>query len=219
MAQDVAAVEDAEVWMASGEAKLEQAAAVEDRILGTGRGAARAVVLAHGLHGVWRTNRHGGLLGGVRGAGFADAKRLQQEVTLSESLRLLQVCTPRVLLALARRHGLSWRQHLVTEEIQGATTVFEARADGAALEAAGTLLQQVFDLGLWATDLHPANLLWRAADQTCWLIDLAGAKLLDRPLDLSQRAQRGERFLRYFRKHAGAEPEGAEAMRRDLWQG
>lgn len=219
MAPDVAVVEDADAWLASGERKLELAASTEDRVLGTGRGAARAVVLAHGLHGVWRTNRHGGLLGGVRGAGFVDAKRLEQEVALSESLRILGVCTPRVLLALACRRALSWRQHLVTEEIQGAITVFEAREDRAALEASAKLLQKVFDLGLWATDLHPANLLWRAEDQSCWLIDLAGAKLLDRPLDSRQRAHRGERFLRYFRKHAGAEPEGAGALRRELWQG
>jgi hypothetical protein len=219
MAPVVGAAEDPQPWQEEGEALLEKRARAQDRVLGKGRGAARAITLEDGSHGVWRINRHGGMLGGLQGARYPDAKRLQQEVILSEALRSMGVRTPRVLLALALRRGMGWRQHLVTEEVEGATTVYAAREEAESLVGAGKLLEQVFELGLWATDLHPGNLLWRAEDRSCWLIDLAGARLLPKPLDRKQRAQRGERFLRYYRKHAGVEPEGADRLRRELWQG
>lgn len=201
------------IWMATGEAGLEAAAVLDGRTLGEGRGAARALDLGPNHHGVWRINRHGGLLGGLQGDRYRNAKRLQEEVVLSEGLRADGVATPRVLLAYACRSGGGWRQHLVTEEVQGAQTVFQAREEQAAMDAAAALMQQVFQLGLWATDLHPDNLLWRASDQTCWLLDLAGAKRFEVPLGADQRQARVDRFLRYFRKHAGEEPSTAAVVR------
>lgn len=206
--------EDAAAWLAGGEALLEaRAHAAGDRVLGTGRGAARGLEIG-GRRGVWRVNRHGGLLGGLQGARYRSPDRLAREVLLSAWLRSQGVATPKVLLALAVRQGGFWRQHLVTEEVVGARTVFEARDDEAALEAADAMLEQVFDLGLWATDLHPANLLWQAgsghasaaASSRCWLLDLAGASLRDRPLTPEERRARRERFARYFEKHAGSVP-------------
>ena len=216
VAPELAASQDWKVWLADGELELEKLAAAAHRVLGEGRGAARAVTLDHQAHGVWRINRHGGLLGGLQGDRYASPDRLQREVELAESLREEGVRTPRVLLALAVKHGKKWRQHLVTEEVQKAQTVFDARENPAALQAAGVLLDQVFQLGLWATDLHPGNLLWRESDQTCWLIDLAGAKRLPNSLDASQRAARIDRFFRFYRKHAGEEPQGADALRESL---
>jgi hypothetical protein len=214
--------EDAAAWLAGGEALLEaRARAAGDRVLGTGRGAARGLEIG-GRSGVWRVNRHGGLLGGLQGARYRSPDRLAREVLLSAWLRSQGVATPEVLLALAVRPGRFWHQHLVTEEVRGARTIFAARDDEAALAAAESMLEQLFELGLWASDLHPGNLLWQpdraahafrqstAAEATpsgrCWLLDLAGASLRNRPLSPNERRARRERFARYFQKHAGAVP-------------
>jgi hypothetical protein len=222
LAASVASEIDADAWLADGETRLQELADQADRILGEGRGAARAVTLpamSGTVAGVWRVNRHGGLLGGLQADRYLDAGRLQQEVALSERLRGLGIATPEVLLALACRHGAWWRQHLVTREVESAVTVFEAREHGAALVAATALLQQVFDAGLWATDLHPGNLLWQEADGECWLIDLAGAELRSVPLSCAEREARVERFARFFVKHGGSEPDGMVELRQALLDG
>jgi Lipopolysaccharide kinase (Kdo/WaaP) family len=211
--------EDAAAWLAGGEALLEARARVAgDRVLGTGRGSARGLEVG-GRPSVWRVNRHGGLLGGLQGARYRSPDRLAREVLLSAWLRSQGVDTPEVLLALAVREGAFWRQHLVTEEVVGARTVFAARDDAHALDAAEAMLERVFDLGLWATDLHPGNLLWQSQPSSgsgagprpsepgrCWLLDLAGASLRERPLNAEERHARRERFARFFQKHAGAVP-------------
>jgi len=200
--------EDTAAWLAGGEALLEaRARAAGNRVLGTGRGAARGLEVG-GRPGVWRVNRHGGLLGGLQGARYRSPDRLAREVMLSSWLRSHGVDTPEVLLALAVHQGGFWRQHLVTEEVCDARTVFEAREDSAALAAADAMLEQVFELGLWATDLHPGNLLWQRdpAPGRCWLLDLAGASLRERPLKPEERRARRDRFARFFKKHAGEVP-------------
>jgi len=126
------------------------------------------------------------------------------------------VDTPEVLMAFGKRHGAWWRQHLITSEVEGASTVFDARDSAGSLQAATELLQKLFDVGLWATDLHPANLLWQPATGKCWLIDLAGAEMRDEPLSTADRQTRVERFARYFVKHGGSEPAGMKAMRSAL---
>ncbi len=193
---------DPRLWLVDGELLL-SAAAREDA--GQGRGAARRVTVA-GLDGVWRRNRHGGWLGGMRGDRYASPRRLAREVALVAHLRRLGIATPPVLLALAAARGRSWRQHLVTARVAEAGTLFAAGADPVAAAAARELLEEIFDVGLWAPDLHPANLLWQAGPGHCWLIDLAGARLLGRPLRAGERRARLRRFLRYFTKHAGAVP-------------
>jgi hypothetical protein len=211
--------EDWNVWLQQGEQRLEQLAQPSNRVLGTGRGAARAVTFAaHDCceHGVWRVNRHGGLLGGLQADRYLDFTRLQQEVALSAQLRARGIHTPEVLLAFAKRHGAWWRQHLVTREVEAAQTVFTARESAAAMQASTHLLQQLFDAGLWATDLHPGNLLWQAETGQCWLIDLAGAELRKEPLSAADRKARVERFARFFVKHAGQEPQGMQALRSTL---
>ena len=211
---------DWNVWLQEGETLLEDLAQKANRVLGTGRGAARAVAFATadagGENGVWRINRHGGLLGGLQADRYLEPTRLQEEVELSAQLRALGINTPEVLLALAKRHGAWWRQHLVTREVAGAVTVFDARQDVAALQASTHLLQQLFDAGLWATDLHPGNLLWQAETGKCWLIDLAGAELRSEPLSEPDRKARVERFARFFVKHAGSEPKGLGELRATL---
>ena len=206
-------------WLETGEQQLEELALQSDRVLGNGRGAARAVafISAADTHsGVWRINRHGGLFGKLQADRYVDATRLQQEVSLSAELRTHGIDTPEVLLAFAKRHGAWWRQHLVTREVESACTVFDARESVAALRAATCLLQQLFDVGLWATDLHPGNLLWQPDSERCWLIDLAGAELRRAPLTRAERQARVERFARFFVKHAGAEPVGMAELRHSL---
>ena len=189
-------------WRYSGEAYLRRLAG---STAGQGRGQARRVRLGN-YRGVWRTNRHGGLLGGLLGDRYLAPDRLQDEVALSQALRLRGLPTPAILLALAVRRGGFWRQHLVTEEVPEAETVFAARAQPEALAAAAALLERLFAAGLWMPDLHPANLLWQRKQGACFVIDLAGARLLNRPLTARERAARLARFRRYFQKHAGAVP-------------
>ncbi len=221
LATELEGAEDWAAWLADGEAMLNKRAAAADMVVGGGRGSTRRVVFgadgnsaaeldattATVKHGVWRINRHGGLLGGLQGNRYRSPRRLKAELDLSEALRTRGIDTPRVLLALAVKRGLSWRQHLVTEEVPGAVTVFDAREQTAALQAADTLLDQLCDVGLWATDLHPGNMLWQADAGRCWVIDLAGAKLMPRPLTEPQRFARRQRFARYFAKHGGSVPE------------
>ncbi len=193
---------DLDRWRRRGEAEL---AAASGEAFGAGRGHARRVELL-GRPAVWRCNAHGGLLGGLFGRRFLSYDRLEEELTLSETLRSHGVATPEVLLALAQRSGLFWRQHLVTAEVPAAATVFDCRDQPAALAAAAALLEELFQLGLWAPDLHPANLLWQAAERRCWVIDLADCRLLGRPLTAGERRARLGRFARYFRKHGGEVP-------------
>lgn len=203
----------------AGLLRLEESAAAEDRVLGDGRGQARAVRF-HGHAGVWRVNRHGGALGGLLGDRYSGPGRLQREVELAHRLREQDLPTPRPLLALAFRSGGWWRQHLVTEELEGATTVYAARQRPAAVEAAGRLLARLFGAGLWASDLHPGNLMWREADDGCWVIDLAGAELRSAALEPAEQEKRVARFLRFVEKHAGGLPMGfEEALRRGMAAG
>lgn len=212
MAPNVAEELSSQEWLADGPRLLEEAAeAADNRVLGHGRGAARAISLgAPAMAGVWRTNRHGGLFGKIGERRYRSPRRLQREVCLVSTLRRADLPTPEILLAYAHRQGLWWEQHLVTAEVTGACTLFAAADEDAALEAARRLLARLFAVGLWATDLHPDNLLWQPESGICWLIDLAGARLLGRPLRRQERSARVERFLRYFDKHAGRRPQGAE---------
>lgn len=193
-------------WLAEGEEHLVEAARRAGTELGHGRGAARRVMV-DGRFGVWRRNRHGGLLGNWFGDRYRNAIRLEAEMEVSEKLRAEGIDTPAILLAYAHRNGLFWRQHLVTEEVAEAETVFAARKQPAALQAAAELLEKLFASGLWATDLHPGNLLWQNRAGRCWLIDLAGSRFLGRPLKASEITARRARFARYFRKHGGEVPE------------
>jgi len=193
---------DVPQWLADGELLL---SANAREAAGAGRAPARHLRLG-ACDGVWRQNRHGGLLGGWRGDRFASPRRLAEEVALVERLRRLEIATPPVLLALAARRGRAWRQHLVTALVPDARTVFDCREEAGAAAAARELLEELFDVGLWAPDLHPANLLWQGAARRIWLVDLAGARLRGRPLSAGERRARTSRFLRYFDKHAGAVP-------------
>lgn len=195
---------DPSAWLAEGAGRL-RAAALSGETAGAGRGTARVVALG-GRRGVWRVNRHGGFFGRLQGDRYLSPARLFREAALSESLRNRAIDTPCVLLALAQRRGTFWRQHLVTEEVPGAVTVFEAREDVRAMEAAAAMLARLFDAGVWLPDLHPANLLWQPDPGRCWVIDLAGGGRRGRPLSPSEAARRQARFDRYFRKHAGAAP-------------
>ncbi len=173
-----------------------------------GRGGVRAIQFPH-HQGIWRRNLHGGMLGNLLGARFPSTDRLTEEVYLSEALRANQVNTPQILLAYAKRHAGIWYQHLISEKLADSCTVFAARENPAALSAARTLLDDLFKLGFWAPDLHPGNLLWQESSQQVWLIDLADACLLGRPLTIVESKARLARYRRYFRKHGGEVPADA----------
>ncbi len=188
----------AKEWLEEGENLLEASVCGP---LDGGRGGVQRVDCG-GRPGVWRRNLHGGLLGPVLGPRFLTPRRLQDEILLSETLRVSGILTPKVLLAYAGRRSGAWNHHLVTAEVPHCQTVFDARQDPAALAAGQALLDRLFDFGLWAPDLHPANLLWQAQEERCWILDLADARLLGRPLDRLERHARRRRFDRYFRKHS-----------------
>jgi hypothetical protein len=185
------------------------------RDVGSGRAMTPAVDI-DGISGVWRTNRHGGLLGGMLGARYAGTEHLRAEIDVSNRLRALRVYTPQVLLAAAVRDGMYWTQHLVTAEVEGAVTVFDARDDERAMRATGECLRQLFAAGYFAADLHPRNMLWVAETQQVWVIDLAGAKMLDKALSPKQSKARMKRFERFFVKHAGKMPSTIGVLREGL---
>ncbi len=189
--------EDPAEWLENGSRLLRERAGPS---LGAGRGLVRRVQLG-GRLGVWRQNLHGGLLGGLTGPCFLGLTRLEDELLLSETLLAHGISTPEILLAYAERTGICWHQHLVTAEVPGSATVFARAGDPRAQSASRELLERLFTIGLWAPDLHPANLLWQEAEQRCWIIDLADARLLGRPLTPRERASRRARYERYFRKH------------------
>ncbi len=192
---------DGEAWLREGDRLLREAAGAA---AGRGRAPARRLLLA-GRPGIWRHNRHGGLAGRLLGDGFWTPGRLQQEVALSEALRREGLPTPEVLLARAGRRGLRWRQDLVTAEVPGARTLFECRHEAGLLREGVRLLARLFEAGVEIPDLHPGNLLVDS-DGRLWVIDLAGARRRPGPLEPARAEVRWQRFLRFFRKHAGQVP-------------
>jgi hypothetical protein len=193
--------------------KIAKAAAGRD--VGCGRAVTPAVNI-DGVAGVWRTNRHGGLLGGILGARYSGNQRLRSEIDVAARLNALRINTPQVLLAAAVRDGMSWRQHLVTAEVEGAVTIFDARDDEQAMRAAGECLSKLFEAGYYASDLHPGNMLWVAETQQAWVIDLAGAKMLGKQLSSKEREARLKRFERFFVKHAGKMPSAITVLHEGL---
>ena len=185
------------------------------RDVGRGRAVTPAVNI-DGVAGVWRTNRHGGLFGGIFGARYAGNQRLRSEIDVAARLDALRINTPQVLLAVAVRDGMCWSQHLVTAEVAGAVTLFDARDDAQAMRAAGECLSKLFDAGYYASDLHPRNMLWVAETQQAWVIDLAGAKMLGRKLNAKEREARLKRFERFFVKHAGQMPSAITVLHEGL---
>jgi hypothetical protein len=169
---------------------LNIAKSAADRDVGRGRAVTPAVNI-DGVAGVWRTNRHGGLLRGILGARYSGNQRLRSEIDVAARLNALRIHTPQVLLAVAVRDGMYWSQHLVTAEVEGAVTIF-------------------------ASDLHPGNMLWVAETQQAWVIDLAGAKMLEKKLNSKEREARLKRFERFFVKHAGQMPPAITVLREGL---
>jgi len=194
-----------EGWLVDGEERLSVSANAHGKIVGQGRNPVWRVDVG-GFRGVWKTHWHGGLLGGILRARYWGVDRLESEVHLAAALRAAGVATPRVLLALAARSGLFWKHHIVTEEISNSATVFELRNRREVLEAAHHLMRKVFNLGLWAPDLHPGNLLWVEETKQCYLLDLAGARLLNRPLTDLECAARLDRFNRFMHKYSQRHP-------------
>ena len=194
-----------DAWLLDGEEYLRKNAKACNRVVGVGRALAKQVQI-DGLMGVWRTNRHGGILGSLQGDRYFSSYRLACEIRLSQELRNHGIATPEVLLGLAVRHGFFWRQHLVTAEVLESSTVFSSRENSEVLVAASHLLNRLASLGLYASDIHPGNMLWQESTNTCWIIDLAGARLLGRPLRSNERESMRRRFVRYFRKYAGEIP-------------
>ena len=194
---------------------LNKAKLAAARNVGCGRALTPAVNI-EGISGVWRTNRHGGLLGGMLGSRYAGTDRLRAEIDVAQRLSALRFNTPQILLAAAIRDGMYWNQHLVTAEVKGSITVFDARDNEMAMRATGQCLNKLFDAGYCASDLHPLNMLWVAESQKVWVIDLAGAKMLSQSLTAKQRSSRMQRFERYFVKHAGQMPSKIEVLREGL---
>ncbi|MDP6963592.1 MAG: lipopolysaccharide kinase InaA family protein [Planctomycetota bacterium] len=213
-----AAVEPLFVTCDSGEQFLEVMRAAKTRG-GRNVGCGRAVVPAvdfQGVAGVWRTNRHGGLLGGMFGARYAGTKRIRDEIDVASRLMAIRINTPPILVAAAVREGIYWTQHIVTTEIKNSQTVFDARENEQAMFEAGKVMAKLFKAGYYATDLHPRNMLWVEDTKQIWVIDLAGAKMLNSELSQQQCLQRLKRFERFFVKHAGDKPSCLSHLRRGL---
>ena len=112
--------------------------------------------------------------------------RPYHETRASEAARARGIPTPRVLAAAMYPRGLFYRGDLVTEFLEGTRDLVTALFDttrkgpgGAAerldiLQAAGTLVRQLGEMGLRHRDLHARNVLleWQGAAPRPYLLDL-----------------------------------------------
>lgn len=173
-----------------------------------GRGGVRVLRLG-GVATVVRRYRRGGALRRFLPDRFRSADRAFRELELSVALRAEGLPIPEPLAALARRTRLGWELAIATRLVVGARPLPAFVAEHAALRrpamrAAGALVARAFAAGLLHPDLHPGNVLARAAsdgEPELTLIDLDRARRLPR-LTPAQRDAMLVRMARWLWRHA-----------------
>lgn len=173
-----------------------------------GRGGVRVLQL-DGVAAVVRRYRRGGALRRFLPDRFRSADRAFRELELSVALRAEGLPIPEPLAALARRTRFGWELALATRLVAGARPLpaFVAEHPGlrrATLRAAGALVARAFAAGLRHADLHPGNVLARAANDgepELVLIDLDRARLAP-GLTPAQRDAMLVRMARWLWRHA-----------------
>lgn len=112
-----------------------------------------------------------------------------RELTASAAARARGVATPAVLAGAVYPAGLYYRCDLVTEVVPGAATLAEAlhETDGTrgwleAMGAAGGLVDELGDAGVFHVDLNAHNILFEEGDfARTRVVDLDRARILRRP--------------------------------------
>ena len=172
-----------------------------------GRGEAYGVALG-ATPAVVRHARHGGLLAPLLGDVFVGRPRFYLEAELSRRLASGGVRTPAVLAGVRYRAGPGHRADVATEQVAGADLVelfFGDRppagpARAAALEALGTLVRHLHDLGYVHPDLQLRNLLLTGdpGSPRAWLLDVDTC----RPMRRDRDAERARNLARFYRSWA-----------------
>jgi tRNA A-37 threonylcarbamoyl transferase component Bud32 len=156
---------------------------------------------------------HGGLLRWLTGSRFSDPLRPFRELRTSRALAALDVRTPEVVAARARRAaGLGWRLDLVTRRVEGTIDLgrFVAMVRRGererselrrVLSAAGAFVRRLHDVGLVHADLTPNNMLVETASLArgtprLWIVDLEGARF-ESPLEEGARRANLRRLFRF----------------------
>ncbi len=111
-----------------------------------------------------RTYRHGGALRGLLGDRYLRPSRAFRELQALAELARRGVPAVEPLAALAQRQGVFFRLRLVTALVPDARVLTDFLAAHPALhrqavEEAGRVVRQAFEVGLVHRDLHPDNLL------------------------------------------------------------
>lgn len=195
--EDLAAVPLAEFW---------QDGVPLDGALG--RGGVRVARIG-GLEVALRDYRRGGALRHLLPDVFRSEQRAFGELAVTAALRARGVAVVESVAAIARCRGRRCSLRLATLLVRDALPLpsfVAARGDlrCETLRRAGAVVAQAFDAGLSHRDLHPANLIARAAiDGTVEvvLLDLDRAELLD-GLSSARRDAMLVRMARWLRRHA-----------------
>lgn len=172
-----------------------------------GRGGVRIARIA-GLDVALRDYKRGGALRRLLPDLFLSEQRAFGELAVTAALRARGVAVVESVAALARRRGPFRSLRLATLLVRDALPLpsfVAARTDlrREALRRAGAVVAQAFSAGLDHRDLHPANLIARAASGGAVevvLLDLDRAELVD-ALSLARRDAMLVRMARWLRRH------------------
>ncbi len=163
---------------------------------------------------VVRRFSHGGLLRWLTGTRFLDAERPFREIQLSDRLRSLDLPTPEVVAARARRRlGAGWTLEVVTRRIEGSLDLGRALVEEPAvraprnlsriLGATGELVRRMHEAGFFHADLTPRNLLLDRASlepgggaPRIWILDLDRSEFKS-PLGEPERRRNLRRLYRH----------------------
>lgn len=193
-----------------------------------GEGAGRGTIVRVPLPGdgrlVLKQMRRGGMLARFRGDRYCGTGRLLRNLTVAmEAIRRGAPTPTPVLLLLRRRSGPSWEAWLGVEEIAGATDLRKRLSAGGSpgdeeLCAAMRAVRALHDAGVVHPDLNLGNVLTRR-DREGWsgfIVDLDGARILDRPATIRARRRALRRIERsYCKSFASGGPLGADGS--DVW--
>ena len=112
-----------------------------------------------------------------------------RELSASAAARARGIRTPAIVAGATYVDGIHYRCDLVTEVVADATTLADVlhEQDGTrgwlvAMAAAGALIRELADAGVFHVDLNARNILLAGTPASAWVIDLDRARVLTRLL-------------------------------------
>jgi len=189
-------------------------------VVNGGRGGALFIEAPFGRC-VLRHYRRGGIVAGLMGDRYlltgAERTRGFAEFRLLAALRSRDLPVPAPIAARYRRHGAHYRADLITRRIDGAQTLAELLASGAAdaqiMARVGSAIARFHAEGAYHADLNAHNVLLN--DDAVWLIDFDRGELRTpaRDWQLANLARLKRSLLKI-----GAARDGDAAFERTLWK-